>query len=199
MMPGLKLSLSGRQVVFTGHASRHLDLRLRSPRHDEVTTHRRSVTLRCGRPRRQTRVDSHARSGVRTRLRPVSSKTVERSDAEKPFSIVKMAFSSLPATGRPMGHAGIAKQGQNGRWNLWGLALYGDRKPFPVPQWRVRRERSVVVAERPVPGVHVERVGQERSDRAAVSRSEPRPLANLNRGGVGPRWRRDGASCSTSI
>jgi dipeptidyl aminopeptidase/acylaminoacyl peptidase len=88
----------------------------------------------------------------------------------------------------------FAKQGQNGRWNLWGLPLTGDHKPFPYRNSELQRKRSGVVPERTVSclSAQTSRAGTKSS--FSHSPTPARPVADFQRrrfrSAMASRWPR---------
>jgi Tol biopolymer transport system component len=86
----------------------------------------------------------------------------------------------------------FAKQGQNGRWNLWGLPLTGDRKPFPYRTSEFNENEAALS-----PNGQFLAFSSNESGRNEVI-VQPFPDASRGRwqisseGGSAPRWRRDG-------
>jgi hypothetical protein len=92
----------------------------------------------------------------------------------------------------------------SGNTDVWAWPLVGDRKPFPVVEQRVQRERAEVFAGWAVDRVHVGRVRPHRSVRSpfvvpadganpAVASAQPSGKWQLSTGGGSlPKWRGDG-------
>jgi Tol biopolymer transport system component len=86
----------------------------------------------------------------------------------------------------------FAKQGQNGRWNLWGLPLTGDRKPFPYRTSEFNENEAALSPN----GQFLAFTSNESGRNEVIV--QPFPDASRGRwqisseGGSAPRWRRDG-------
>ncbi len=86
----------------------------------------------------------------------------------------------------------FAKQGQNGRWNLWGLPLTGNRKPFPYRNGDFNEDEASLS-----PNSRFLAFTSNESGRNEVI-VQPFPDPSRGRwqisteGGSAPRWRRDG-------
>jgi Tol biopolymer transport system component len=86
----------------------------------------------------------------------------------------------------------FAKQGQNGRWNLWALPLTGDRKPFPYRKSEFNENEAALSPN----GQFVAFTSNESGRNEVIV--QPFPDASRGRwqisseGGSAPRWRRDG-------
>jgi Tol biopolymer transport system component len=86
----------------------------------------------------------------------------------------------------------FAKQGQNGRWNLWGLPLTGDRKPFPYRSGEFNENEAALS-----PNGQFLAFSSNESGRNEII-VQPFPDSSRgrwqvsNEGGSAPRWRKDG-------
>jgi dipeptidyl aminopeptidase/acylaminoacyl peptidase len=93
----------------------------------------------------------------------------------------------------------FAKQGQNGRWNLWALPLTGDRKPFPYRKSEFNENEAALSPN----GQFVAFTSNESGRNEVIV--QPFPDASRGRwqisseGGSAPRCVAMAASCSTSI
>ena len=183
MAPAMKLSPSGRQIAFIegipADIFRYdLDRRVKTRLTTNPAVDHSAVWSPDG-----SRVvfDSHRPDpGGRGEGAGLYEKPSNGATAEQPILDRENGVQHSPRDWSSDGSVLIfARQGQNGRWNLRRFPLTGDRNRF-VSQWRLQRKRSIVVARRPVPRIHVERVGQERGHCAAVSGSQWRSLADFH-------------------
>ena len=86
----------------------------------------------------------------------------------------------------------FAKQGQSGRWNLWGLPLVGDRKPFPYRSGEFNENEATLSPN----GRFLAFTSNESGRNEVIVQPFPDPSRGRwqisTEGGSTPRWRRDG-------
>ena len=86
----------------------------------------------------------------------------------------------------------FARQGQNGRWNLWGLPLTGNRKPFPYRNGDFSENEASLSPS----GRFLAFTSNESGRNEVIVQPFPDPSRGRwqisTEGGSAPRWRRDG-------
>src|SRR4029453_2373338 len=86
----------------------------------------------------------------------------------------------------------FAKQGDAGRWNLWGLPLAGDRKPFPYRSGAFNENEASLSPN----GRFLAFTSNESGKNEVIVQPFPDPGGGRGQissdGGSAPRWRRDG-------
>ncbi len=112
-------------------------------------------------------------------------KTVKAADAEFPMA-PGMNWSSDGSV------LIFARQGQNGRWNLWGLPLTGNRKPFPYRNGDFSENEASLSPS----GRFLAFTSNESGRNEVIVQPFPDPSGGRwqisTEGGSAPRWRRDG-------
>jgi Tol biopolymer transport system component len=86
----------------------------------------------------------------------------------------------------------FAKQGQGGRWNLWGLPLAGNRKPFPYRSVEFNENEAALSPN----GQFLAFTSNESGRNEVIVQPFPDPSRGRwqisTEGGATPRWRGDG-------
>jgi Tol biopolymer transport system component len=86
----------------------------------------------------------------------------------------------------------FSKQGESGRWNLWGLPLAGDRKPFPYRSGAFSENEAALSPN----GRFLAFTSNESGKNEVIVQPFPDPSRGRwqisTEGGSAPRWRRDG-------
>ena len=197
MGPGLRLSPSGKQIafvegnppdVFVYDLERHVKTRLTtSPETDHNPVWSPDGSRVVFDSHRQG-PDPQSASDAGLYERPSNGAT-----AEQPMLDREKGVQHSPRDWSTDGHTLVfAKQGQNGRWNLWGLPLTGDRKPFP---YRISEFNENEAALSPN-GRFLAFTSNESGRNEVIV--QPFPDAGRGRwqisseGGSAPRWRSDG-------
>jgi Tol biopolymer transport system component len=197
MGPGVRLSASGHQIafvegnppdVFVYDLQRRVKTRLTTTPETDHNPVWSPDGSRVVFDSHRTGADPQSASDAGLYERPSNGATAERPilDREKG---VQHSPRDWSADGNTLV---FAKQGQNGRWNLWALPLTGDRKPFP---YRVSEFNENEAALSPN-GRFLAFTSNESGRNEVIV--QPFPDASRGRwqisseGGSAPRWRRDG-------
>ncbi len=196
MTPGLKLSPSGRQIVFTEGMPPDIfiyDFDRRAT--TRLTTHPSVDHAPVWSPD-GTRVvfDSHrALGGQDTSEAGLYQKPSNGATVEQPILDRENGVQHSPRDWSADGSTLVfAKQGQNGRWNLWGLPLTGDRKPFPYRNGEFNENEASLSPN----GRFLAFTSNESGKNEVIVQPFPDPSRGRwqisTEGGSAPRWRRDG-------
>jgi Tol biopolymer transport system component len=197
MGPGVRLSSSGNQIafvegnppdVFVYDLQRRVKTRLTTTPETDHNPVWSPDGSRVVFDSHRTGPDPQSASDAGLYERPANGATAERPmlDREKG---VQHSPRDWSADGNTLV---FAKQGQNGRWNLWGLPLTGDRKPFPYRTSEFNENEAALS-----PNGRLLAFTSNESGRNEVI-VQPFPDASRGRwqisseGGSAPRWRRDG-------
>jgi eukaryotic-like serine/threonine-protein kinase len=196
MTPGLKLSTSGKQIAFTEGLPPDIfiydfDRRTKT----RLTTHPSVDHSPVWSPD-GTRVvfDSHRTlDGQATSEAGLYEKPSNGATVEQPILDRENGVQHSPRDWSADGSTLVfAKQGQNGRWNLWGLPLTGDRKPFPYRSGEFNENEASLSPN----GRFLAFTSNESGKNEVIVQPFPDPSRGRwqisTEGGSAPRWRRDG-------
>jgi Tol biopolymer transport system component len=197
MNAGLRLSPNGKQIAFTEgnppdvflyDLDRHAKTRLTT---NSATDHNpiwspdgNTVMFDSHRPG----PDQASSSDAGLYERPSNGATVERQilDREKGVQHSPRDWSADGST------LVFAKQGLNGRWNLWGLPLTGERKPFPYRSGEFNESEASLSPN----GRFLAFTSNESGRNEVIVQPFPDPSRGRwqasPEGGSAPRWRHDG-------
>ena len=196
MAPGMKLSPSGKQIafiegippdIFLYDLDRHVKTRLTTNPavdHSPVWSPDGSRVV----------FDSHRTDpGGTGEGAGLFEKPSNGATAEQPILDRENGVQHSPRDWSTDGSALIfARQGQNGRWNLWGLPLTGNRKPFPYRNGDFSENEASLSPS----GRFLAFTSNESGRNEVIVQPFPDPSRGRwqisTEGGSAPRWRRDG-------
>ena len=197
MGPGVKLSPSGKQIafvegnppdVFVYDLERRVKTRLTtSPETDHNPVWSPDGSRVVFDSHRQG-PDPQSASDAGLYERPANGATAEQPMLDRERG-VQHSPRDWSADGKTLV---FAKQGQNGRWNLWGFPLTGERKPFPYRTSEFNENEAALSPN----GQFLAFTSNESGRNEVIV--QPFPDASRGRwqisseGGSAPRWRRDG-------
>jgi len=197
MAPGMKLSPSGKQIAFIEGIPSDIflydfDRRVKTRLTTNPAVDHSPVWSPDG-----SRVvfDSHRPdpSGSGGEGAGLYEKLSNGATAEQPFLDRENGVQHSPRDWSSDGSTLIfARQGQNGRWNLWGLPLTGNRKPFPYRNGDFSENEASLSPS----GRFLAFTSNESGRNEVIVQPFPDPSGGRwqisTEGGSAPRWRRDG-------
>jgi Tol biopolymer transport system component len=200
MTAGVKLSPSGRQVafieglfadIFIYDLDRHIRTRLTTdPAVDHSPVWSPDGTRLIFDSHRAASDRPGGTDGADSGLyeKPANGATMERPLLDRE-SGVQHSPRDWSQDGRTLV---FARQGENGRWNLWGLPLAGDRKPFPYRSGAFSENEASLSPN----GRFLAFTSNESGRAEVIVQTFPDPSGGRwqisSEGGSAPRWRRDG-------